>query len=223
MKATSTNGMIRAALYARVSTSGHGQDVGLQLDELRAVAQQRGWVISGEYVDEGVSGSKESRPELDRMMVAARSGKIDVVAVWRFDRFARSTTHLLQALDEFRVLGISFVSLREQVDTTTPVGKVLFTLIAAISEFERALIQERVKAGVDRAKAAGTHCGRPRRELDLRAAAALLGQGHSIREVASMLGLPRTTLVRRLRDAGFRAVEQGGPQVPADSSLECAG
>ena len=191
----------RVALYARVSTSNHGQDVGLQLDELRAVAEQRGWHVSGEYVDEGVSGSKDSRPALDQMMVAARSGKIDLVAVWRFDRFARSTAHLLQALEEFRVLNVSFVSLREQVDTTTPVGKVLFTLIAAISEFERSLIQERVRAGVQRAQAAGKHCGRPRRELDLRAAKILLEQGHSVRKVAEMLDVPRGTLRRRLREA----------------------
>ena len=109
---------------------------------------------------------------------------------WRFDRFARSTQHLLSALEEFRVLGVAFVSLREQVDTTTPVGKVLFTLIAAISEFERALIQERVKAGVARAQANGVHCGRPKVELDLRAPLRLLDDGHSLREVADMLGLP---------------------------------
>ncbi len=110
----------RVALYARVSTSNHGQDVGLQLDELRAVAAQRGWQIAGEYVDEGVSGSKDSRPALDQMMVAARTGKIDLVAVWRFDRFARSTQHLLAALEEFRVLGVQFISLRENIETGSP-------------------------------------------------------------------------------------------------------
>ncbi len=190
----------RAAIYARVSTTGHGQDVGLQVEELRQVAGQRGWRVVGEFVDEGISGGKSSRPALDQMMAAARSGKLDVILVWRFDRFARSTQHLLTALEEFRVLNVSFVSVREQVDTTTPVGKVLFTLIAAISEFERALIQERVRAGVARAKAAGKHCGRPRVEIDVRPALALLEKGHSLSQVARMLRVPKSTLLRRLNE-----------------------
>ena len=191
----------RAAIYGRVSTSGHGQDVGLQLDELRQVAMQRGWQVVGEFSDEGISGGKQSRPALDKLMAAARSGKIDVIAVWRFDRFARSTQHLLTALEEFRVLNVSFVSVREQVDTTTPMGKVLFTLIAAIAEFERELIQERVRAGVARAQAAGTHCGRPRVDMDVRPALALLEKGHSLTQVAKMLGKPKSTLLRRLAEA----------------------
>ncbi len=201
--AKTNNQILRVALYGRVSTGGRGQDVEMQLIELRQVAAQRGWVIVEEFVDDGVSGTQENRPALDRMMVAARTGKIDVIAVWRFDRFARSTQHLLSALEEFGVLGVSFISIREQVDTTTPAGKVLFTLIAAISEFERTLIVERVRAGVANAKSKGIHCGRPRRELDIRAAAALIDGGHALREVASMLGLPRSTLRRRLKEAGL--------------------
>ena len=203
---------LRAALYARVSTSNKGQDVGLQLDELRQVAEQRGWVIHAEHVDEGISGSKDSRPELDRMMAAARAGKLDLVAVWKFDRFARSTSHLVTALEEFRVLGVAFVSLREQVDTSTPMGKAMFTIIAAISELERDLIRERVIAGVRRAQAMGKHCGRPKREIDLRAANALLAQNLSVRQVADMLGLPRSTLQRRLREVAL-AEAQTGPEV----------
>ena len=203
---------LRAALYARVSTSNKGQDVGLQLDELRQVAEQRGWVIHAEHVDEGISGSKDSRPELDRMMAAARAGKLDLVAVWKFDRFARSTSHLVTALEEFRVLGVAFVSLREQVDTSTPMGKAMFTIIAAISELERDLIRERVIAGVRRAQAMGKHCGRPKREIDLRAAKALLAQNLSVRQVADMLGLPRSTLQRRLREVAL-AEAQTGPEV----------
>jgi len=202
---------LRVALYARVSTSNKGQDVGLQLDELRQVAGQRGWVVHAEYVDEGISGSKDSRPELDRMMAAARAGKLDLVAVWKFDRFARSTSHLVTALDEFRVLGVAFVSLREQVDTSTPMGKAMFTIIAAISELERDLIRERVIAGVRRAQAMGKHCGRPRREIDLRAAKVLLAQNLSVRQVADMLELPRSTLQRRLREASL-AESPTGPQ-----------
>ena len=204
---------LRAALYARVSTH-HGQDVGLQLDELRQVAGQRGWLVQAEFVDEGISGSKDSRPELDRMMAAARAGKLDLVAVWKFDRFARSTSHLVTALEEFRVLGVAFVSLREQVDTSTPMGKAMFTIIAAISELERDLIRERVIAGVRRAQAMGKHCGRPKREIDLRATKALLAQDLSVRQVANMLGLPRSTLQRRLREVAL-AESQTGPEAPS--------
>jgi len=200
----------KATLYARVSTSNHGQDVGLQLDELRAVARQRGWQVVDEYIDEGVSGSKQSRPALDRLMTAVRSGQADVVAVWRFDRFARSTRHLLAALDEFRQVGVDFISIRESVDTSTSVGKMVFTLIAAISEFEKALIVERVNAGVARAKAAGKHCGRPRVEMDVRPALALAREGHSQRAIAQMLGVSRGTLRRRLREADQKPVPQAG-------------
>jgi DNA invertase Pin-like site-specific DNA recombinase len=192
---------VRAALYARVSTTGHGQDVGLQLDELRQVAAQRRWQVV-EYVDEGVSGSQDSRPALDRMMADARRGKLDVVAVWRFDRFARDTRNLLVTLEEFRQLGVEFISLREQVDTSTPMGKAMFTIISAISELERDLIRERVVAGVRRAQAAGKHCGRPRVEMDLRPATALLKEGRSLKETARILGVSRNTLRRRLREVG---------------------
>jgi DNA invertase Pin-like site-specific DNA recombinase len=192
---------IRAALYARVSTSGHGQDVGLQLDELRQVATQRFWVAA-EFVDEGVSGSKDRRPALDRMMADARAGRLDVVAVWRFDRFARDTRHLLTAMDEFRALGVHFVSLREQVDTSTPMGKAMFTIISAISELERDLIRERVVAGVRRAQAAGKHCGRPKVGMDLRPAVAMLREGRGLKDVSSILKVSRATLRRRLQEAG---------------------
>ncbi|MFH1464674.1 MAG: recombinase family protein [Pseudomonadota bacterium] len=187
------------ALYARVSTTGKGQDAELQLEELRREAQQRGWQVVGEYLDE-VSGSSDRRPGLDQLMETARAGRLDLVAVFRFDRFARSTRHLLAALEEFRLLGIDFVSLREQVDTSTPMGKAMFTIIAAVAELEKDIIRERVVAGVRRAQAAGRHCGRPRREIDLRATKALLAQGHSFRQVADMLGLPRSTLQRRLAE-----------------------
>ena len=208
MEQTVTDTEIRAAIYGRVSTG--TQDVHLQLDELRAVARQRGWVVVDEYIDEGVSGAKESRPGLDRMMGAVRAGRVDVVGVWRFDRFARSTRHLLDALDEFRRCGVDFISLRENIETATPMGRAMFTVVAAISELERDLIRERVQAGVERARAKGVKFGRPKRDLDLRAAQVLHAQGHSIREVADMLGLPRTTLRRRLAE--------GGPQVAADAT-----
>ncbi len=192
----------RAALYARVSTTNHGQDVGLQLDELRLVAAQRGWVVS-EYIDAGISGSVDRRPGLDRLMADARAGKIDIVAVWRFDRFARDTRHLLVSMEEFRAVGVDFVSLREQVDTSTPLGKAMFTILSAISELERDLIRERVLAGVRRAQAAGKHCGRPRADLDLRPALALLREGRDLKDTARILRLDRNTLRRRLREAAM--------------------
>ncbi len=203
-----TQPMRRAALYARVSTIGRGQDVELQLEELRQAAQQRGWSFI-EYVDDGISGSVESRPALDRLKADAQSGKLDVVIVWKLDRLGRSLRHLLQTLDEFTHLGVEFVSLRDAgIDTTSPTGRLMLQLLGAFAEFERALIQERVQAGVQRALESGTHCGRPRVELDLRAAHALLEQGHSQRDVADMLGLPRSTLRRRLRETS-----DGGPKV----------
>ena len=190
----------RAALYARVSTH-HGQDVGLQLDALREVAAARGWVVVEEFVDEGISGAKQRRPALDALMAAARAGEIDVVAVWRFDRFARSVGHLLQALDEFRTLGVEFLSLRENIETTTPMGRAMFTLCAVVSELEREILRERVQAGVDRAKAQGKQLGRPRRDLDLRAAQLLLEEGHSVRQVSDLVNIPRSTLRRHLAAA----------------------
>ena len=193
---------LRAALYARVSTVAHGQDVGLQLDELRRVAGQRGWQVVGTFVDEGVSGATDRRPALDRLMAEARAGRLDLVAVFRFDRFARSTRHLLVALEEFRQLGVHFVSLHEQVDTSTPMGKAMFTIIAAVAELERDILRERVIAGVRRAQAQGKHCGRPRVEIDLRPAVAMLKEGRSLNEVAGILGVSRATLRRRLREAG---------------------
>lgn len=193
---------IRVGLYARVSTSGHGQDAGLQLDALHRLAEQRGWVVVADFVDEGVSGSKDSRPALDKMMAATRAGKLDVVAVWKFDRFARSTAHLLSALDEFRRAGVDFVSVTEAIDTGTAVGRMVYTLLACVAEFEKALITERVAAGVARAKANGKHIGRPVVPVDIRPAVALMNEGRGIKQVAKILDVPVSTLRRRLVDAG---------------------
>lgn len=205
---TTTTTPPRTALYARVSTTGHGQDVGLQLDELRQVARQRGWNVVAEHVDDGVSGAATSRPALDAMMEQARRGKLDLVAVWRFDRFARSTQHLLAALDEFRTLGVDFISVREAIDTSTSLGKMVFTLIAAVAEMEKAVLIERVVAGVRRAQAHGKHCGRPRVTLDVRPALALAEHGHSEREIASMLGVSRATLRRRLAEVAQKPIAE---------------
>ena len=193
----------RAALYARVSTTGHGQDVGLQLDELRQVAEQRGWSIAGEFVDEGISGTAESRPALDDMTAQARRGKLDLVVVWKLDRLGRSLQHLLQVLDELQHLGVGFVSVRDAgIDTTSATGRLLLHLLGAFAAYEAAIIKERVIAGVRRAQAAGKHCGRPVVELDLRPALALLAEGHGLKAISSMLGVNRATLRERLREAG---------------------
>src|SRR6267142_5773350 len=158
--------MMRTALYARVSTSDKGQDPEVQLWELREYCQRRGFTIAGEYVDVGVSGSKDSRPELNRLMLDAAKRKFDAVVVWRFDRFARSVSHLLRALEMFRSVGIEFVSYSEAIDTSTPVGKMTFTVLGAVAELERSLIIERVRAGVRNAKAKGKRLGRPRITVD---------------------------------------------------------
>lgn len=151
---------MKAALYARVSTIDKGQDPELQLEEMRRYAAARGWACS-EYVDHGVSGNKESRPALDQLIKAARSRQIDVVIVWKLDRLGRSLSHLLHLLNDLRALGVSFVSLMESIDLTTPTGMLMLHLLGAFSEFERALIQERVKAGIANARRKGKRIGRP--------------------------------------------------------------
>ncbi len=190
----------RAALYARVSTD--EQDPAMQLADLHRLAEHRGWAVVGEYIDQGVSGGKASRPGLDRLMADASAGKLDVVAVWRFDRFARSTRHLLLALEEFRALDVDFVSQRESIDTSTPMGRMVFTMVAAVAELERELIRERVIAGIRRAQAQGKHVGRKKVEIDLRPAVAMLDKGHGIKTTARSLGVSISTLRRRLREAG---------------------
>src|ERR1700746_3589802 len=180
--------MKRGALYMRVSTKGHGQTTETRAVALREYATHRGFEIVEDYRDEGISGSKDSRPALDRLMKDARGGKFDVVIVARFDRFARSVSHLLRALDEFNHLGIDFISLSESIDTSTPVGKMIFTVLGAVAELERNLIKERVHMGINRARKEGKQLGRPRRILD-KEKARLLVQTTSIRQVASQLGV----------------------------------
>jgi DNA invertase Pin-like site-specific DNA recombinase len=152
-------GQPKVGIYARICC--YGQDATMQIAELKLHCKARGWLVSGEYVDKGISGAKNSRPELNRLMADAHRRRIDIVAVWKFDRFARSVSHLLKALESFRSLGIEFVSLSEQVDTSTPTGKMVFTVLGAVAELERSLIGERVRAGLRNAKANGKTLGRP--------------------------------------------------------------
>lgn len=207
----------RSALYARVSTVNHGQDIGLQVDELRQVASQRGWTITEVYTDEGVSGSKNSRPALDKMMEDAAKGRFDIIAIWKLDRLARSVVHLLSVVESLQAWGVGLVSVRDaHVDTTTPAGRFSLQILGAVAELERSLIQERVKAGVARAQARGIHCGRPKVELDLRPALAMLETGAGLKTIASALGVSRGTLRRRLREAGHWPRGGGDQKSPSE-------
>ncbi len=168
---------MKTALYARVSTTNHGQDTDVQLRELREYCQRRGWEITAEYVDSGISGTKERRPQLDRLIADAKRRKFDAVVVYRYDRFARSLRHLVNALEDFRALGIDFVSLHEGVDTSTPNGRLVFGIFASIAEFERELIRDRVKSGIRNARAKGKAIGRPRVTVDATRIRSLRSQG----------------------------------------------
>jgi DNA invertase Pin-like site-specific DNA recombinase len=172
---SSSGPCIRVRLYCRVSTNTGQQSPEMQIRELREYAERRGWMIADEYTDQGVSGAKESRPALNRLMVDAHRRRFDAVLVWKLDRFGRSLRHLVNALAEFEALGIAFVSLRDNLDLSTPSGRLMFQTIGAIAEFERTLIAERVRAGMRNARAKGRKIGRPPRTylpLDMRSAIA---------------------------------------------------
>ena len=183
---------MKIAIYARVSTS-NGQNPETQLRELRDYCARRDSDLPREYVDVGISGTKEKRPELDRLLFDAHHRRFDAVVVWRFDRFARSVSHLLRALENFRSLGIEFVSLSEQVDTSTPTGKMVFTVLGAVAELERNLIVERVKAGIRNAQAKGKKLGRPRKVPNPEIIIKLRSQGASWRSVGNTLGISAAT------------------------------
>jgi DNA invertase Pin-like site-specific DNA recombinase len=168
----------------------------MQTRELREYAERRGWSVAGEYVDVGISGTKETRPELDRLMADAHRRRFDAVVVWKSDRFARSVSHLLRALETFRAQGIEFVSFSEQLDTSTPAGKMVFTVLGAVAELERGLIVERVKAGLRNAKAKGKQLGRPKVSSDPARIAALRQAGRSWSEIASETGWTKGTVQR---------------------------
>jgi DNA invertase Pin-like site-specific DNA recombinase len=192
---------MRAAIYARVSTANNGQDPRVQTRELGEFCERRGWTLI-EYVDIGISGTKEKRPALDRLMADAHKRKFDVVVVWKFDRFARSVSHLLRALETFNALGIAFVSLSEQLDTSTPTGKMVFTVLGAVAELERSLIAERVRAGLRNARAKGKRLGRPRKILDASKIAKLRAQGHGWKKISCDLGVGVSTVLRIAQEAG---------------------
>jgi DNA invertase Pin-like site-specific DNA recombinase len=168
----------------------------MQTREPREYVERRGWKLADEYIDVGISGSKEKRPELDRLMADAHRRRFDCVVVWKFDRFARSVSHLLRALETFKAQGIEFVSFSEQMDTSTPAGKMVFTVLGAVAELERSLIVERVKAGLRNAKAKGKRLGRPKRIVDAHKLAALRAQGFGFKKISREMGIGVGTLYR---------------------------
>jgi DNA invertase Pin-like site-specific DNA recombinase len=192
---------LRVGLYARVSTT--DQEPENQLAVLRAFAEARGWAVT-EYTDHGVSGGRTSRPALDALLAAARARRLDVVLTTKLDRLARSTRHLVGLAAELEALGVDLVVTDQAIDTTTPAGRLLFHVLAAIAEFERDLIRERVIAGMRRARAQGRRVGRPRKYwVDPTAAQALLTAGTSLRGVARQLSVHPSAVRRALgRGAG---------------------
>lgn len=194
-----------AAVYSRVSTVGHGQDPAAQTRELVEYCQRRGWEVFDLYVDNGVSGRKDSRPALNRLMADAHARRFDVICCWRFDRFSRSVSHLCRALETFNALDIQFVSLCEQVDTSTPTGKLVFTILGAVAEGERNLIAERVRSGLRNARAKGKRLGRPTKSVDVDRIKSLRASGHSWRAIAAMMKLSVGTVYTAARSQHAKA------------------
>jgi len=197
--------MPKVAIYARVSTTNGDQNPETQLLPLREYCQQRGWTVVEEYVDR-ITGAKESRPALSRLMDDAKRRKFDILLIWKLDRFGRSLRHLLNSLAEFDALGISFVSLTNAIDTTTPAGKLMFSIIGAVAEFERDLIRERVKVGMARAKRQGTRSGkaigRPSASINMEEVRKRREASESLRSIAKDLGVSAALLVKRKKFSG---------------------
>jgi len=190
---------MRVGLYARVSTMNNGQNPEMQLRELREYSERRGWEIVSEYIDNGVSGAKDSRPELNRLMTDAYKRRFDAVVCWKFDRFARSVSHLLRALETFKSLGIEFCSFSEQMDTSTPTGKMIFTVLGAVAELERSLIAERVRAGIRNARAKGKKLGRPQAAVTDSRLRELLDKNLSFAAIGKQLGCSAATVCRKAK------------------------
>jgi DNA invertase Pin-like site-specific DNA recombinase len=186
------------ALYARVSTL-NGQNPDLQLAELREYAQRRGWHVFSEYVDLGVSGSRESRPELNRMLDDSHSRRFDAILCWKLDRLGRSLKHLVVTLEDLQAYGVAFISLRDNLDLSTPSGRLMFHVVAAMAEFERALIRERVTAGIHAARNRGQRIGRPRAYVNPAKVRELRDSNVPWRSIAKQLGIGTGTAVRALR------------------------
>jgi DNA invertase Pin-like site-specific DNA recombinase len=187
----------KVAIYCRVSTN--EQHVETQIASIQKFCEAQGWSIVETYQDVGVSGAQDSRPALDKLKKDCVKGKFKAVVVFKFDRMARSVGHLLECLELFRKHGIDFISISEGIDTSTAVGRMVFTFLGAIAEFERSLIRERVTAGIARAKSEGVKLGRPRRGFDFAEAMRLKNSGLGYKQIARQLGVPRSSLHRYLR------------------------
>jgi DNA invertase Pin-like site-specific DNA recombinase len=184
----------RVALYARVSTLDKGQDPETQLSQLRDYVQRRDFEIIGEFIDYA-SGTTQDRIQYKLMMAAAKKRKLDVVLVWRYDRFARSTQALVNAMKEFQSMGIDFISYQENIDTTTPTGELIFHVMASLAQFESSLISQRVKAGMARAKAQGKRISRPPLPIhQQRRIFELQQQGLSMNRISKQLGIAYGTV-----------------------------
>ncbi len=186
---------MKIALYCRVSTE--DQKVDLQLDALRQYSEARQQTVFKEYIDH-ISGAKDSRPALNEMLADARRRKFDAIVVWKIDRLGRSVAHLLSVLSELHSLGVSFVSLQEAIDTATPAGKMVFTFLGAVAEFERAIISERVRSGMKAAKKRGRKCGRPKCKVDIGKLKKLRSEGKSLRQIAKVTGVSYPSISRLL-------------------------
>ena len=200
------------ALYCRVSTT--DQSIEMQRSNLRRYCEQRGFVVFREYADEGVSGTKDRRPALDALMEDARKKLFDAVVCWRFDRFARSSKHLISALDEFRHLGIEFISYQENIDTGSPLGKAMFTIVAAIAELERNIIVERIRGGIRRAREQGKRLGRrPLTDPSLLGTVLRMkAQGKSIRAIAQAIKVSKSFVHKTCKNSGSQALDMPASQ-----------
>lgn len=191
---------MQVAAYARVSTTNHHQDPEVQLRDIRDYCARKGWNLAETYVDKGINGTKLSRPELNRLMDDAEARKFGAVVVWKFDRFARSSAHLINSLQRFKTLGVDFVSVQDSIDTSTPMGECVFTILAAFGQLERTVTVERIKAGLRNAKAKGRLPGKKRRILNLEAIRERMAAGESMRKVAKSLGTSPALLSKRLKE-----------------------
>ena len=197
---------MKVAIYTRVSTN--DQSVQMQTSDLKRYCDQRGFEVFKEYSDHGISGTKDKRPALDELMADSQKRKFDTVLVWRFDRLFRSTKHLIKALEQFHHLGIDFISYSESIDTSSPLGKAIFTIIGAIGELEKNIILERVRAGLRRAKESGKILGRPRRlDLDVKELQKMRDKEKlSLREIAKRVKASPATVYKTLKNPGHKTL-----------------
>ena len=197
----------RAAIYGRVSTLTN-QSTEMQVRDLRQLADRRGFEVLHEYLDEGFSGAKSSRPALDEMLADAKRGKFRILLVWKLDRLGRSLAHLVRLLEDLRACNVELVSFSEGLDFTTTSGKLLYQMLSAFAECERDCIRERVRSGLRNAKAKGKRLGRPQAVVDAARIAMLRAQGHTIRTIATQLGYSRALVHKTLSNRASRRVAE---------------